>query len=97
MFEVKLKSGHPTGSYMRAGIRFYASAPTALETVPDAVRADPWLVVTEIPDPTPPPPDPPKDDETVVDLPSEAEVSSEEQAHAQEGGRKGWGRRGKSS
>ena len=48
MFEVRLKPGHPTGIYHRAGIEFSASAPTVLEQVPKAVRKDPWLIVKEV-------------------------------------------------
>ena len=47
MFSVLLKHGHPTGVYHRAGLVFSASAPTLLETVPDAVRKDPWLSVSD--------------------------------------------------
>ena len=48
MFEVTLKPGHPTGSYRRAGIHFTASEPVVLETLPEAVEIDPWLIVKEI-------------------------------------------------
>jgi len=48
VFEVTLKLGHPTGTYRRGGHIFHASEPTMLETVPDLVRKDPWLVVKAI-------------------------------------------------
>jgi len=51
MFSVALKPGHPTGVRHRAGLVFSASAPTLLETVPDAVRKDSWLVVSEVAEP----------------------------------------------
>jgi len=47
MFQVNLKPGHPTGVYHRAGLEFTASGPVELEEVPEAVRKDPWLIVTE--------------------------------------------------
>jgi len=47
MFEVRLKPGHPTGTYRRAGMEFTA-APVKLGSVPAAVAKDPWLLVTEI-------------------------------------------------
>ena len=47
MFEVRLKPGHPTGTYHRAGMTF-PSEPVKLEKVPPAVAKDPWLIVTEV-------------------------------------------------
>lgn len=44
-FEVTLKAGHPTGTYRRGGHVFRSNPPTVLETVPDAVKQDPWLIV----------------------------------------------------
>jgi hypothetical protein len=46
LFTVRLKPGHPTGVYHRAGIMFTATAPTVLDTVPVEVTYDPWLLVT---------------------------------------------------
>jgi len=48
-FEVRLKPGHPTGVYRRAGLQFSASAPTILapEQMQGAITHDPWLIVTE--------------------------------------------------
>jgi len=48
MFSVALKPGHPTGVRHRAGLVFSASAPTLLEEIPEAVRADAWLIVTDV-------------------------------------------------
>ena len=48
MFEVLLKAGHPTGSYRRAGMEFGRGQPVKMPTVPQAVRDDTWLVVTEM-------------------------------------------------
>jgi len=48
MFEVILKTHHPIGTYHRAGLEFNRNTPVRLETVPDAVRKDPWLVVTRV-------------------------------------------------
>lgn len=48
MFEVRLKTGHPTGTYHRAGIEFSASAPKRLEQIPKEVRKDPWLIVSVV-------------------------------------------------
>ena len=50
MYEIRLKPGHPTGVYHRAGIEFSISSPTFLEKVPDAVMNDAWLIVSEAPD-----------------------------------------------
>lgn len=47
MFEVRLKPGHPTGTYRRAG-REFTDEPVKMELVPPAVAKDPWLIVTEI-------------------------------------------------
>lgn len=47
MYEIRLKPGHPTGVYHRAGIEFSISSPTFLEKVPDAVMKDFWLIVSE--------------------------------------------------
>ena len=49
MFEVRLKPGHPTGTYHRAG-REFTSEPVKMELVPATVAKDPWLVVTRIED-----------------------------------------------
>lgn len=43
LYAIRLKPGHPTGVYHRAGLAFSASSPTYLETVPAAVANDPWL------------------------------------------------------
>ena len=48
MFEVRLKPGHPTGTYRRAGMEF-TSEPVSLEGVNEEtlkiLAADPWLIV----------------------------------------------------
>ena len=44
MFEVRLKPGHPTGTFRRAGIVF-TTTPQRFEKVSDAVINDPWLEV----------------------------------------------------
>ena len=49
MFSVTVKPGHPTGVRHRAGLAFSASGPTLLETVPDAVVKDTWLIVSVAP------------------------------------------------
>jgi hypothetical protein len=46
-YEIRLKPGHPTGIYHRAGLEFSASTPTYLEEVPDAVANDAWLIVSQ--------------------------------------------------
>ena len=53
MFEVKLKPGHPTGTYRRAGMEF-TPEPVKMDKVPAAVAKDPWLVVTQIEEKPPP-------------------------------------------
>ena len=60
MFEVKLKAGHPTGTYRRAGIVFLAGEVKKLNKLPDAVKKDPWLEVSEPKEP--PKQEPPKQD-----------------------------------
>jgi len=47
MFEVRVKPGHPSGTYRRAGKVFTTTAAVLLDEVPDVIRNDPWLVVTE--------------------------------------------------
>lgn len=47
-YEVRLKPGHPSGVYHRAGLIFSASGPTLLDAVPEAVAIDPWLIVTAV-------------------------------------------------
>lgn len=51
-YEVRLKPGHPSGMYHRAGLTFSASAPTRMDEVPAAVATDPWLIVSEVPSPS---------------------------------------------
>lgn len=49
-YTVRLKPGHPTGVYRRAGLTFSATAPTLIDgEVPAAVAADAWLLVRAIP------------------------------------------------
>jgi hypothetical protein len=48
MYEVTVKQGHPTGVRNRAGMIFTAGGPVLLQEVPQAVRDDPWLIVTEV-------------------------------------------------
>lgn len=50
MFEVKLKPGHPTGTYHRGGCVFSANAPIRLEQINKEIAKDPWLVVSKIED-----------------------------------------------
>lgn len=52
MFEVRVKTGHPTGTYRRAGMTFSMTESTKLDAVPKAVRDDPWLVVSKLADAT---------------------------------------------
>lgn len=47
MFEVRLKAGHPTGTYHRAGLVFHAGEATRLEKLPKDVKEDAWLTVTQ--------------------------------------------------
>lgn len=46
-YAVHLKPGHPTGVYHRAGLTFCRSEPTLLTEVPEEVKNDLWLIVTE--------------------------------------------------
>lgn len=57
LFEVKLKLGHPTGVYQRAGVTFTSRLVTTFvadvvtlteDQVTDEMRNDPWLDVAEI-------------------------------------------------
>lgn len=50
MYEIRLKPGHPTGVYHRAGMIFHPIEPVMMEKVPDAVMNDAWLIVSEAPD-----------------------------------------------
>lgn len=47
-FAVRLDPQHPAGKYQRGGVRFVAGADVFFESVPDAIKNDPWLMVTEI-------------------------------------------------
>ena len=49
MYEARLKPGHPTGVYRRAGGIFYTTGGTFLEEVPPEIANDPWIIVS--PDP----------------------------------------------
>lgn len=48
-FEVKVKPGHPTGTYRRSG-QVFTFQPVVLpdEKVSKVIRKDPWLVVIEV-------------------------------------------------
>jgi hypothetical protein len=57
-YQVRLRAGHPTGFYRRAGYTFEAHVRTVFEAVPvvveeaqlvDELRNDPYLEVVEIP------------------------------------------------
>ncbi len=50
MFEVKVKPGHPTGIRNRDGKTFTANGVVRLRKVSDAIKNDPWLIVTEAED-----------------------------------------------
>jgi len=57
MFNVKLKAGHPTGIYHRAGIEFNARDVVTFENSDPKVKtlkADPWLEVSEVKPEQPP-------------------------------------------
>lgn len=47
-YEVRLKPGHPTGVYHRAGLTFSRGEPTLLTEVSEAIKNDGWLIVTEV-------------------------------------------------
>lgn len=47
MYEVRLKPGHPTGTYHRGGEAF-TKEPILLEEVSDVIARDPWLLVSEV-------------------------------------------------
>ena len=47
MYEVRLKPGHPTGSYRRGGEVFSAGEVKYFEEVPEVIANDPCLEVTE--------------------------------------------------
>ena len=51
MFSVLLKPSHPTGVYHRAGMEFTRGAAVLMETVPEAIEKDEWLVVTKVAEP----------------------------------------------
>ncbi len=48
-FEVRLKAGHPTGTYRRSG-QVFTGQPVVVpdEKMTKAIRTDPWLLVTEV-------------------------------------------------
>lgn len=48
-FEVKVKPGHPTGTYRRSG-QVFTTQPVVLpdEKLTKVIRKDPWLVVIEV-------------------------------------------------
>jgi len=51
MVKVKLKKGHPTGSYRRAGIVFTVDSYeifTSRSDVPQAIWDDEWLIKEEV-------------------------------------------------
>jgi len=47
MFEIRVKQGHPTGTRTRDGKTFSVNGAVQLEEVSDAIKIDPWLVVSE--------------------------------------------------
>lgn len=47
MYEVRLKPGHPTGSYRRGGEVFSTGEVKYFEEVPEVIANDPLLEVTE--------------------------------------------------
>lgn len=47
VYDVRVKPGHPTGAYRRAGLVFSVHDAVRLDEVPDEIRTDPWLIVTE--------------------------------------------------
>lgn len=49
-YRVQIKPGHPTGLRRRSGQTFTA-VPVEVESVTDAMRADSWLQIVEIPAP----------------------------------------------
>ena len=48
MFEVKLRSGHPTGTYRRGGKVFQRGEVIKMASVPRVIADDKWLVVTAV-------------------------------------------------
>ena len=83
MFEVKLKPGHPTGLYHRAGIEFSAGGPTFLEEVSEDLVRDRWLIVgMASPDAKIGPPQPAENE--VEALKQNAQALIEELEHRQE-------------
>lgn len=48
IYEIRLKPGHPTGEYRRSGLTFTVTGVVRLDEVPDAVRDDPWLIVSAV-------------------------------------------------
>lgn len=91
MYEIKLKPGHPTGTYHRAGMTFTAE-PVRMEKVPEAVAKDPWLIVSKIEEPKKEPPPPPAADPPIADPLPEAMPAEEAAPAAEEkaGKRRGW-------
>ena len=49
-YAVKVKQGHPTGVRRRSGQTFTV-VPVEVQSVTDAMRADPWLQIVELPAP----------------------------------------------
>lgn len=49
MYEVRLKPGHPSGVYRRAGGVFHRGSPTYVEFPIPALVNDPWLIVAAEP------------------------------------------------
>lgn len=47
-FAVRVRTGHPTGVYRRAGMQFSGFADVFMDEVPDAIKNDDWLVVKEV-------------------------------------------------
>lgn len=46
-YAVVVSPRHPTGVYHRAGLTFSRGEPTLLTEVPEAIKNDGWLIVTE--------------------------------------------------
>jgi hypothetical protein len=47
-YDVRLKPGHPTGEFHRAGLTFSVNGAVRLDVLPEAVRMEPWLIVSEV-------------------------------------------------
>jgi len=48
VYDVRVKPGHPQKMFHRAGLTFSETETVRLTELPDAVRDEPWLIVSPV-------------------------------------------------